>query len=160
MGAFLLGSFSSVPAQSSASGTPSAPPGVSYTLAQAQIVSGTSVPATGACTTSNLGNLSSPTALTNGTSTGICLSTAVGGFAAGDVMYILQVSWNHSALNATVFEAQIAVDVTPTSHNIVATSYVKTSATIVSSESAVFAVDLIEAGDTSVTGFSVLITQL
>jgi hypothetical protein len=158
--AFVLGTFQSNPFQSSASGTPNAPPGVSYVLAEAQIVNATSIPATGACTTSNLGTVGTPTALTNGAKTGICLNAPVAGFGAGDTMYIFEVSWSNLAAVSTTFQVQIGVDVTPTSNDIVATSYVETSSTITTSEQAIFAIDMSAAGDTSLVQFNVLMTQL
>lgn len=160
VGAFILGSFLSTPSQISAAGVPQAPPGVSAALAEAQIVNATTVPATGACTVSNVGTQAAPTALTNDSSTGICLSTNATGFGAGDLMYILELTFNHTAAVSTEFEAQIAIDMTPSSHDVFVSSFVKTSANITVSESAIFAVDMIESGDTGVVSFSVLITEL
>jgi hypothetical protein len=160
MGSFIIGSFSSSPPQSSAGGIPNAPPGVSFVFAEAQIVNATTVPAAGACAASNLGTSASPTNLTSGTVTALCLSSAVGGFSAADLMYTLEIAWNTTAANATAFKVQVSLDVTPTAHDIAVTSYVKTSATITSAESAVYALDLTQSGDTGVTQFSVLVTQL
>jgi hypothetical protein len=75
-------------------------------------------------------------------------------------MYVLEVSWGTTAANATIFEAQIGVSVTPAANDIVAASYLKTSATITSAETAIFAIDLTQAGDTSLITFNVLITEL
>lgn len=160
VGSFILGSFASVPSQSSAVGIPNAPPGVSFVFAEAQLVNHSTAPAAGACTALNLGNASSPTALTNGTVTPICLSSSVGGFASADTMYTLEIGWNATALNSTVFKVQVTIDVTPSANDITVTSYVKTSAKIVSSDWAVYAVDLTQAGDTSVVQFGVLVTEL
>lgn len=159
-GAFVINSFQSIPAQSSAWGAPQPPPGVTYPLAQAEIVNATTVPAAGACLTLHYGNLSSPIALTNGTVTPICLTSAATGFAMGDLMYTFEVSWSHSALVSTTFQIQVAVDVVPAANDITVTTYVATSATIVNSESAVYALDMTEAGDTSVVSMTVLVTQL
>lgn len=157
---FVIGTFSSNPFQSSATGTPSPPPGVSYVLAEAQIVNSTNIPTAGSCTTSNLGSLATPTALANGAATGICLNAPVGGFVAGDTMYIFEVSWSSVAAVSTPFSVQLGVVVTPSSNDLVATSYVQTTATISPSEQAIFALDMTAAGDTSIVQFNVLVTQL
>lgn len=160
LGSFVLGGFSSSPPQSAASGIPNAPPGVSFVSAEAQFVNATSSPATGACTAANLGNLSSPTALVSAAATTICLSHSATGYAAGDIDYTLEVSWNNTAANATIFKVQVSIDVTPAANDVSVTTYVKTSATIASSEQAVYAIDMIQAGDTSVTGYAMLVTEL
>jgi hypothetical protein len=160
LGAFIIGSFGSSPPQSSAQGTPTAPPGLTYVLAEAQVVNATNLPAQGSCTTSNLGSLATPTLLTNGAKTGICLNTAVAGFTSGDLMYVFSVSWGTSAAVSTIFEIQVGVDVTPSTNDVVATSYLETSATITVSEGAVFGLDLTAAGDTGVVSYSILVTQL
>ncbi len=164
VGTYVLGTFASIPPQTSAGGIPNAPTGVSFPLAEALIVNGTTVPATGNCTASNLGTAGSPTSLSSGNKTAICLNfNATGGFHFGDLMYTLVLAWNSSAANATVFEVQVSIGVTPTgpTHNITGvTSYVKTSTHITSTEEAIFAVDLTQAGDFGVTQFSVLVTQL
>jgi len=158
--AFVLGTFSSNPFQSSASGTPSSPPGVTYPLAEAQLVNATTTPAAGGCVTPDLGTLAVPTALTSGAKTAICLNTPASGFGSGDIMYILEVQWSSLAATSTEFQVQIGVDVTPSTNDVVAVSYVETSATIAVSEEAIFALDLTAASDTSVVQFNVLITQL
>jgi hypothetical protein len=160
VGSLVFSTFSSVPQQTGATGIPNAPPGVSFPLAEGQVVSGTSTPATGGCAVGNLGTPTSPTLLTNGTSTVLCLNAPVGGFAAADDMFELEIAWSHAAANGTVFKLQISVDVTPSANDIAATSYVNTSVPIVVSEQAFYAVDLTQAGDTSITGFSVLVTEL
>jgi hypothetical protein len=160
LGSFVLGGFGSAPAQSAASGAPSAPPGVTYVEVLAMPVNSSTTPATGGCNASNLGNATHPTNLTNGTSTAICLSHSATGFAAGDTMYVLEVSWNATALNSTVFKIQVSIDVSPSTNDISVTAYLRTSATISTSEQAVFALDMIQAGDTAVTGYSMLTTQL
>jgi len=159
-GAFVINSFQSVPAQSAAWAAPPAPPGISYPFAKAELVNATTLPAAGGCTTTHFGNLSSPIPLTNGTVTPICLTTAATGYAMGDVMYVYEITWNHSALASTTFEVQVSVDVVPATNDVVANVYVATSATITVSESAIFSIDMIEAGDTSVVTVTPLITQL
>ncbi|HTW55692.1 MAG TPA: hypothetical protein VMG36_04505 [Thermoplasmata archaeon] len=160
VGAFVIGSFGSSPHQSSVFGAPTAPPGLSYVAAQAEIVSPSTTPAAGACVTSNLGTIGTPTLLVNGTTTAICLSTNASGFTTGDTMYTFEVSFSHLAANATIFELQFGVDVTPGANDIVATSYVETSVSIVNSENATFAVDMTESGDTSLVQYGILVTQL
>ncbi len=160
VGALVIGSFSSSPPQSAAYGLPQAPPGVSFVSAEAQMVNLTTSPAVGGCTASNLGNLTSPTALVSGASTAICLSHSASGYDAADFMYTLQIQWNATAANATVFKVQVSLDVTPSANDLFVTAYVKTSATITSPESAVLAVDLTQSSDTSVTAYAVLVTQL
>ncbi|MGB6500234.1 MAG: hypothetical protein WBG19_02375 [Thermoplasmata archaeon] len=158
--AFVLGTFNSNPFQSSASGTPNAPPGVSYVLARAYEVNATGVPAAGACVTSNLGTLVAPTALVDGAATGICLNTPALGFGTGDIMYVFEVQWSNLAAVSTTFQVQIGVDVTPAANDVVVASYVQTSATITTSEQAIFALDMTAASDTSVVQFNILMTQL
>jgi len=160
LGSFFLGGFSSVPAQSSAGGIPQAPPGVSYPRAGAEIVNTTNVPVAGSCTASNLGALNAPTVLTDASAIGVCMNTAAGGYTAGDTMYIMEVSWSTAAPVSTEYMVQVSYDVTPAGHNVSATSYVETSTAITGTESAVFALDLTQAGDTGVTQFSVLVTEL
>jgi hypothetical protein len=160
IGAFVIGTFAYNPAQYAAEGAPIGPPGVTYSVAKAEIVAANTTPAGGACISSNLGTMATPTALTDGAQTGLCLSTNASGFVVGDIMYVFEVVWDHTALNATEFEVQIGVQVTPATHNIVATSFVKTSATITVNETAVFAVDLTQAKDTGVTGYQLLVTEL
>jgi len=154
--AFVISTF---PSQGSVSGGPSAPAGVSNVLAQAQLVGSTTVPATGACSVPNLGTQVSPTNLTNGSNTGICLNTATGGFATGDTMYVFEISFNHSALVSHVFQVGIRVSVTPAVNSVALTAYVRTSAAIAVVEYATFAVDLTSAGDTSVLQYTLLVTQ-
>lgn len=160
LGSLVIGSFSSTSQQTAAYGVPSAPPGISWVSAEAQLVTPTSVPETGSCTTSNLGTALAPTALVNGAATAICLSTSAGGFATSDLVFALNISWNTSAAVNTTFKVQIAIDVTPTANDVLVTSYVKTSTTITTSEEAVFALDISQSTDTSVTEFSALVTQL
>jgi len=160
LGSFVLGGFNSSPPQSAASGIPNAPPGVSFVSAEAQFVNSTSNPATGACTAANLGNLTVPVALVSGAATSICLSHSAGGYAAGDIDYTLEVSWNNTAANATIFKVQVSIEVTPATNDLSLTTYVKTSATITTSEQAIYAVDMIQAGDTAVTGYAMLVTEL
>jgi len=160
LGSFVLGGFGSAPPQSAASGVPNAPPGVTFVQALAMPVNGSTSPATGDCNASNVGNVSVPTNLTSGVATPICLTHSVTGFGAGDTMYVLEVAWNTTASNSTVFKVQVSIDVTPSTNDISVTSYLRTSPTIASPEQAVYAVDMLQAGDTAVTGYSMLITQL
>ena len=160
VGSLVLSSFASTPRQAGASGLLNAPPGLSFPLAEAQPVNATTIPAAGACISSNLGTLAIPTLLSNGVAVGLCLNTPAGGFAPADMMFIMEISWSSAAANATVFKLQVSVDVTPSANNVNATSYVNTSRTISTSEQAIYALDMTQALDTSVTGFSVLVTQL
>ncbi len=160
IGAFVIGTFASTPAQSSAAGSPEGPPGVSYSVAEAEVVATNTTPAGGSCVATNLGTMASPTALSNGNATAICLTSNASGFATGTTMYVLGVVWNHTALNSTIFKVQIGLQVLPSTHNLAVTSYVKTSATITVNETAYFAVDLTEASDTGVTGYQVLVTEV
>ncbi len=160
LGAFVIGTFTSNPPQSAASGVPQAPPGVSFVLAKANPVNGTSIPAAGACTTSNLGTLGTPTALTDAGTVGICLNAPVAGFTAGDIMYDFEINWGTSAAPSTIFEVQLGIDIVPSANDVVATSYVETSATLATGDNAVFAVDMTAAGDTSLTSYTILVTQL
>jgi len=161
VGSLTFGAFGFSPHQAGASGVPASPPsGISFPLAEGILVSATSVPAEGACATSNLGTNVTPTALTNGSNTTICLSTHAGGFALGDIVYILDVSWNSTAPLSTVFEVQVYMGVVPTTNSFTATAYVKTSASITAFEGATLALDMTQTGDTGPTGFSVLVTQL
>ena len=159
-GAFLIGTFGSVPNQAAAQGAPQAPPGVTFVLAQAEVVGAGTTPATGACTASNLGTVATPTALTDGTNTGICLSTSATGFAGGDLMYVLELSFGPTAALSTQFQVQIGVGVTPSANSVTAVSVVETSATITNYENATYALDLAQKGDTSIVQFSLLVTQL
>jgi len=159
-GSFVFGSFSSVPPQSAAGGIPNAPPGVWFVIAQAQMVNASTIPATGACTASNLGNISSPVLLSSGNTSGLCANHVPGGFATGDMMFTMEIGWNATALNATIFKVQVSFAVTPSANDVAVTSYVKTSVRITSPEMAVYALDITQAGDTSVTSFSALVTQL
>jgi len=160
LGSLVLGGFASAPPQSVAQGIPNAPPGVSFVLAEAILVNGTSIPATGACATSNLGNLSVPTALVSGTSTAMCANTFAGGYGSGDVVYTLEASWNATAANATIFKVQVNFVVTPATNDVSITSYVKTSASIASPEQAIYSLDLTKAGDTAENSYTMLVTEL
>lgn len=160
IGSLVLGGFSSTPSQAGAYGIPNAPPGISFVEAEAQFVNATSVPAAGACIASNLGTLAAPTVLTSGASTALCLTTSATGYASGDTVYILEVSWNSSAAVSTTFKVQVSIDVLPATNDISVTSYVNTSATISPSEQAIYSVDMTQAGDTGVTQFAMLVTQL
>jgi hypothetical protein len=159
VGAFVIGSFGSVPPQSSAGGIPHAPPGVTFVQAEAVLVNGTSTPATGNCSASNIGTPGAPTVLSNGNATAICLSTHTGGYALGDQAYTLEVAWSSAAANATVFEVQVSMVTSPASHSN-ATTYLKTSTHITSSEEAVFSIDMTQLNVTAVASFNVLVTQL
>ncbi|HYA11072.1 MAG TPA: hypothetical protein VEH10_05330 [Thermoplasmata archaeon] len=117
------------------------------------------MPAAGACSASNLGTLAVPTNLTNGGDTGICLTTATGGIATGDTMYVFEISFNQSALVSHVFQVEIRVSVTPAANGIAVTAYVRTSAAIAVAEYATFALDLTSAGDTAVLQYALLVTQ-
>lgn len=160
VGSLVIGSFSSSPPQSAAYGLPEAPPGVSFVSAEAQMVNLTTSPAVGQCNASNLGNLTSPTPLVSGASTGLCLTHSATGYAAADFMYTLEIQWNGTAANSTIFKIQVSVDVTPAANDLFVTAYVKTSATIPSPESAILSLDMTQAGDTSVTAYAVLVTEL
>jgi hypothetical protein len=160
LGSLVLGGFGSSPPQSAAYGIPNAPTGVSFVQAELQFTNGTTSPATGSCTAANLGNLTAPTGLTSGVATPLCLSHSATGFAAGDAVYILQIQFNTTALNSTVFKVQVSIDVTPSANDISVTSYLKTSAAISSPEQATYGFDLIQSGDTAVNNFAVLVTQL
>ena len=160
VGSYVIGSFASVPLQSSAGGIPNAPPGVSYVQVLGQIVNGSTNPPTGACAALNLGTLASPRLLTDGAATALCTKAVVGGFVAADQMYTMEIQWNSSAANATEFKLQVSFDVTPSANDVSVTSYVNTSAHITLAEQAIYALDLTQAGDTSVTAFSVLVTEL
>jgi hypothetical protein len=159
---FTFGGFGFTPRQAGASGTASnSPSGLSFPLAEGQLVSASTTPAAGACTTSNLGTNLTPTVLTNGASTGICLSNKTGtGFVTGDSMWILEVAWNSSATPLSLFQLKVFIQTTPTINDVQETAYVMTSATISTNETAVLAVDLTESGDTSVGEFSVLVTEM
>jgi hypothetical protein len=159
VGSFVIGNFTSHP-QSAAGGIPNAPAGVTFGSAGAQLVSGSTTPATGGCAASNLGNATHPTNLTNGTMTSLCMDAPAGGFSASDTMYTLQIVWGSSADKSTVFKILVSIDVTPASHDLNQTlSFVRTSATIVNNESAVYALDLTAAGDLGVTSYGVLVTE-
>lgn len=160
IGTLTVGSFSSSPHQTGASNlAPSGPAGVSFPLAEATMVTLTSHPGVGDCVSSNLGTLSAPTPLTSGTNTTLCLSTPVAGFVEGDTVFILDIQWNSSAVVSTTFEVQVFLAVNPSSNDVLATSFVSTSATIASPEVAVFALDLTQSTDYAITGFNVLVTQ-
>ncbi|HTT15874.1 MAG TPA: hypothetical protein VMH49_00735 [Thermoplasmata archaeon] len=161
VGALTFGTFGNSPRQTSATSvTPNAPTGVTFPLVEATMVTASSSPATGDCASSNLGTAGAPTALASGTNTTICLSTAAGGYALGDLTYILDVEWDTTADAATTFEVQVFFAVTPTANDVVQTAYVQTSGTITSPEVGVFALDLTQSGDNSVTGFTVIVTEL
>lgn len=160
VGSFVIGTFGSVPPQSSAGGIPNAPTGVSFVQAEAVLVNSTTVPATGNCSARNFGNLTSPTLLSNGNSTTVCLSANVGGYQTGDLAYTLEVAWSSAAANATIFKIQVSIDTTPVSHDANATVYLKTSTHITATEYAVFAVDLTQQVDTAATSFNILVTEL
>jgi len=161
LGSFTFGNFSNIPRQSSVSGlAPGAPPGLSYPLAEDELVSPSTTPATGNCTATNLGTDLSPTHLINGQLTPICLSASVSGYSTGDSMWIIEVSWNSSAVPSMLFNVTVFEQTTPTANDILATAWVETSATITTAETAVLAVDLTQSGDSSVDGFTVLVTQV
>jgi len=163
VGALTFGPFGFSPQQTGASGVPPPPPaGISFPLAELQLVSNNSSyapPHGGACATSNLGTNATPTALVNGTNTTICLSTHAGGFAVGDLVYIMDVAWNKTAALSTTFQVEVSLIVTPSANSFTATSYVKTSATIGTKEVATYAIDLTQANDTSIGHYSVLVTE-
>lgn len=161
VGALTLGSFSFTPHQTGATGVPPSPPdGVSFPLAEAQLVTASTTPAAGACNKTNLGTEAKPTNLTNGANTTVCLSSSSNGFALGDAVYLIEVSWNASAPLSVEFEVQVYFGTTPAVNSVAVTSYVLTTATITSYEGAIFVFDLTQSGDSSVTGFSALVTQL
>jgi hypothetical protein len=162
LGSFTFGSFGYIPRQSSASGNaPGSPAGLSFPLAEAQLVSVSTAPAAGNCTATNLGTNASPIHLSNGNYTGICMTAVpAGGYAPGDTMWVLEVSWNASGTPLTSFQLRVTVDVTPATNDVAVVAYVETSATITTFETAVLAVDLTQAGDSSVGSFSILATQL
>lgn len=162
---FVLGSLAlgwSAPAarQNTSYGMLDTVPGVSFALAEASVVNSSTTPATGGCSVSDLGNATTPVGLANAEANPVCLSAASGGYAEGDVMYLLEVSWDSKASNATTYQVSVSVGVTPSTNDIQEVSYVRTSPTISPAEQAVYALDLFQAGDSSVTGFSVVVTQL
>ncbi len=161
LGSFTFGSFGFIPKQTGASGVaPGAPAGVQFPLAEAELVTPSSTPATGACTTTNLGTNVTPNHLTDGGSLGICLNAFAGGYLTGDTIWILEVSWNATASVSTLFNVSIFESTTPTADSILASAWIETSATITASETAVFAVDLSQGTITSVNSFNVLVTQV
>lgn len=160
LGAFTIGTFSRIPTQSSATGAPQPPPGVSYVLAEATVIGPSSTPPAGSCTTPNLGTSGSPILLSDGNSTLLCLSTSATGFQASDVVYLLEIAWNRSALTSAEYKVAVAVSVTPSTNDVLATSFVKSSPTITVNETAVYALDLTQAGDTALNQYSVIVTLL
>lgn len=161
IGALTLGGFGSSPRQASAQVViPGPPAGLTFPLAEAVFVTASSSPAVGACAASNLGTQLSPTPLVNGKNTTICLATVTDGFALGDTAYILDLEWNKTAAISTTFEVQVFISASPSSNDVLVTSFVNTTATITTEEIATFAIDLTAADDSGVTGFNVLVTQL
>ncbi len=160
LAAFTIGTFSRSPTQSSATGVPQSPPGVSYVLAEAVPIGPNTTPAAGSCKTPNLGTSVSPVLLTNGSSTVLCLSTSPSGFQSSDVVYVLEIAWNFTAMTSTEYRVDVAMGVTPASSDIIAESFVKTSATITVSETAIYAFDLSQAAITSLNQYTVIVTLL
>ncbi len=161
LGSFTFGSFGFIPKQTGASGVaPGAPAGVQFPLAEATFVTPSSTPATGACTTTNLGTNLTPNHLTSGAAVGICLNAFSGGYLTGDTMWILEVLWNTSATVSTLFNVSIFESTTPATDSILATAWVETSATITANETAIFAVDLSQSTISSVNTFNVLVTEV
>ncbi len=160
LGSLTLGGFSNAPPQSTAYGVISSAPGVSFVEAELELVNATSIPSAGGCAAADLGTAASPTALVNDASTPICLSSAAGGYAQGDEMFVLEIDWNTSASSATTFRVQISVDVNPTVNDVVLTTYVQSTSVIAPSEQGVFCLDLAESGDTSVVQYAAVVTQL
>lgn len=154
-----VGGFGYTPHQTSVTGVPTPPVGVGFPLVEEVAVGSAGAPPAGACTVSNLGTPTSPTPLTSGTNTTICLSTSAGGFALGDAVYLTAVSWNSSAAHGTTYQVQVFYSVTPVTKDILATSYVSTSATITATEEAVFVADLPQSGALAVNGFSIIVTE-
>jgi len=162
VGALTFGPFAFSPQQTGATGTPPPPPtGISFPLAEAQLVSNnnSSLVHVGGCASSNLGTNATPTALVNGTNTTICLTSHGGGYALGDLVYVLYVAWNKTAALSTTFQVEVSLIVSPSANSFTAASYVKTSATIASHEGALFVADLTQANDTALNHYSVLVTE-
>ena len=162
IGTLTVGTFGSTPRQTSATGiVPGGPSGVEFIEAEYVMIpsSGADTPVAGDCPSSNLGSALAPTPLANGVNTTLCLSTSVTGFALGDLAYVLQVGWNQTSSVSTTFEVQVYLTVTPATNDLVATSYVATSSAITANESAIYTVDLTQSSISSISGFSVLVTQ-
>ncbi len=165
LGALTLGSFSSAPHQATVSSlAPSAPAGLTFPFVGAAMVEPTGSPSVGECTASNLGTELSPTALVDKTNSTVCLSAVAGGFSLGDLVYLFDISWNSSAATHTIFEIQLFVSVVPSTHDVLLTSYVNTTATIAASPSApeiaTFTLDLTAGGDSAVAGYNIIVSQL
>jgi hypothetical protein len=160
LGLLTIGQFSNSPPQSTAYGVITSAPGVSFVEAELELVNGTTVPATGGCLAPDLGTAAAPTPLVNAAASSLCLSSSAGGYAQGDEMFVLEIAWNATAANATLFKVQISVDVIPSVNDLVVTSYVKTTSAIAPSEQAVYSLDLGQAGDTSVVQYASVVTQL
>jgi hypothetical protein len=158
---FGFGSFEYVPAQGSASGlAPGSPVGLAFTLAEQELVSPTTTPATGNCTATNLGTSAMPNVLVSGASIPICLSASAGGFATGDSMWIIDISFNTSAFPSAVYNLTVFEATSPASHQILDTVWIETSASITSTETVVLAVDLTQSSDSSVPQWSVIATLI
>jgi hypothetical protein len=160
LGSITIGGFGSTPRQATATAVALAPAGVGFPLAEAKIASVSSVPPQGSCTTPNLGTRISPDLLVSGTNSTLCLTTSLTGFSSGDLLYILDVSFNLSAPVSTHFQIDVFLSMTPAANDLVATGYVETSATIAATEVVTLAADLTQAGDGGIVGFTVIVTQL
>ena len=148
------------PSRSSPHGTPNAPAGVSLIFAGTETVGAAGEPGPGNCTESNIGSRASPTALENGTNIPVCLTTSSTGFSVGDILYAVELAFNRSANASTTYEVEIAIDVTPPVNNIAAVSYVRTSSSLRAAEDVTYVVDVTLTGDSQVTMFAVLATEL
>ncbi len=159
---FGVGSFAFVPAQGSASGiAPGSPPGLSFPFWEGDVlVSPTTTPATGGCTTVNLGTSADPNVLVSGQSTPICLSASAGGYATGDEMSIFGIAFNSSALASSEYNVSVFEATSPASHQILDTAWIETSSTITSPETAVLAVDLTQSSDNSANQINVIVTLI
>ena len=155
--AFNLGSFSTTYNQGLSSEAPNPPAGVTFTSALVQMASFTTPATTSQCKTTDASSRTSPDALTNGTTSFVCLnSVASTGYASSDSIESVILTWGSAASANTVFELTAFIGGatgTPVK------AFVETPASITTNASAMVTFDLVSGGVTSVTSVSVLVSQ-
>jgi len=131
--------------------------GVSLVYAGVVTVGNAGTLGPGNCTASNVGTQPDPTQLQNGAYSTLCLISSPTGFARGDAVYIIELRFDRSANASTVYQIHVQIDVTPSTNDISVISFLRTSAVLSLQESATYALDVTQEGDTAIVSFAILV---
>ncbi len=162
---FTIGPFTNAPSQGAASTSAPGLSTVSFPAENVTMASSTNKPVAlgGACTATSSSTKALPTTLVSAGGTTVntilyCLdSVTTSGFASGQLVQVLNVTWASTTAVSTEFEVNVFISAT---NNVQTTAYLETPGTVAAPGPSVeIVLDLPVASDTTVTSFTVLVSQ-